>query len=318
MMSINEEESNADASSIGGRVADEMILIQRYRRLEFNVIAALCNAAQEPGEIILVCIQIIFSGALYNVHICVALFTGFAPNSFLVRNANRRDFHRKLKRDEVIRPPHIYDIVKVLTQDMSQCSADEPATNPAEMCVFMGGFAREAEEFLRMSPKFFFVICDILGAPGVDDAHPQRWKSRRRTQLVVPVIFRGGHYYMIFGQENIPVHRVHHPVQFFFSPDGRSLLLHMLTHFHCHQRGDALELLFTNEEKLSLYSIPKVSNCGYPSEAWNNLTEDEIELSIPFNLEHKPSDPNNRNFFVQLVRLSDSNNIVDINFPEKS
>ena len=69
-MSINEE-SNADASSIGGRVANEMILIQRYQRLEFNVVAALCNAVQEPGEIILVCIQIIFSKALYNVPICV-------------------------------------------------------------------------------------------------------------------------------------------------------------------------------------------------------------------------------------------------------
>lgn len=317
MMSINEE-SNADASSIGGQVANEMLLIQRYRRLEFNVVAALCNAVQEPGEIILVCIQIIFSKALYNVPMCVALFTGFVLNSFLVRNANRRDFHRKLKKGEVIRPPHIYDIVKVLTQDMSQCSADEPATNPAEMCVFMGGFPSEAEEFLRMSPKFFFVICDILGAPEVDDDPPQRWRSRRRTQLVVPVIFRGGHYYIIFGQENIPVHRVRHPVQFFFSPEGRSLLLHMLTLFHCHQKGDALELLFTHEEKLSLYSIPKVSNCGYPSEAWNNLTEDEIELSIPFNLEHNSSDPNNRNFFVQLVRLNDSNNIVDINFPQRS
>jgi hypothetical protein len=45
--------------------------------------------------------------------------------------------------------------------------------------------------------------------------------------------------------------------------------------------------------------------------------EDQIELNIPFNLEHDPSLPNNRNYFVQLVRLNDSNNIVDINFPEK-
>ena len=52
MMESTNEESNADVSSvIGGRVS-EMILVQRYRRLEFNVIAALCNAVQEPGETI--------------------------------------------------------------------------------------------------------------------------------------------------------------------------------------------------------------------------------------------------------------------------
>ncbi len=43
--STNNNDNNA------GRGAD-VILVQRYRCLERNVIAALCNAAQEPGETI--------------------------------------------------------------------------------------------------------------------------------------------------------------------------------------------------------------------------------------------------------------------------
>ena len=70
MMSINEE-SNADASSIGGRVANEMILIQRYQRLEFNVVAALCNAVQEPGEIILIVCYKLSSPKHYIMYLCV-------------------------------------------------------------------------------------------------------------------------------------------------------------------------------------------------------------------------------------------------------
>ena len=42
--SSNNNDNNA------GRV--DVIIVQRYRCLERNVIAALCNAAQEPGETI--------------------------------------------------------------------------------------------------------------------------------------------------------------------------------------------------------------------------------------------------------------------------
>ena len=40
----------SSGSNIGVRGTNEVVLIQRYVSMERNGIAALCNAAQEPGE----------------------------------------------------------------------------------------------------------------------------------------------------------------------------------------------------------------------------------------------------------------------------
>lgn len=316
--SINAEDNSSDAatalnnnsSCIGGRRV-EMILIQRYRSLDRNVNAALSNAAQDPGETAFFIYHITLLKANTNMS---ATLTGLCSNPFLWRIA-KSDINRKVKVDEV-RPPHIYDVLMMLTQDKSQESTDE-TMNPCELCVFMSGFENEAEEFLRLSPRFFFIICDVIG---VNNDHPQQWNSiRGRTQLVVPVILRGGYYYIICGQQNVPVYRIHHPEQFFFSADGRTLLLSMLHYWHCDKKGGMLEVLFTCDGKHSLYCVPKVaSNSGYPNELWNDLTEDQIQSNIPFKLVHEPLVENDHMYSVQLVRLDDSNNIVDIVFPDMS
>lgn len=231
-----------------------------------------------------------------------ATLTGLGDIFSLLRNAKGWDFNRKLKMED-IRLPHIYDVIDLLTEDNEALLT----ANPGSMCVFMGGFEAEAEEFKRLRPKFFFINCDLLiGAT--------QQGGENRTQLVVPVIFRGGHYYIIPGIENIPLYRVHRPEQFFFSTEGRCVLIRLLTRCYCHNRGDALSFLFTREGKLLMYCVPKVTDkCGFPNEMWDDLTEDQIELNIPFNLEHEPSVPNNRNYFVQLVRLNDPKNVIDIN-----
>ena len=225
----------------------------------------------------------------------------------MVRNA-KPDFNRKLTMED-LRLPHIYDVMKILTED----DVTLLTANPGSTCVFMGGFEFEKEEFRRMSPKFFFIICDMLIGTGEVNYNDPLQGLRRRAQLVVPVILKGGYYYIIPGRENIPLYRIHNPEHFFFSTEGKSALVSLLNQWYCHNRGDALDLLFTREGKLLLYSLPKVTDsCGFPNEMWGNLTEEQIKPNIPFQLVHVPSVPTHALYSVQLVRLNDSNNIIDI------
>lgn len=112
--------------------------------------------------------------------------------------------------------PHVFDIIALLAQRMPE-DLTQQAKQPKDLCVFMGGFASEAEEFMRFSPKFFFITCDLLA---VNDDFPQ-WDVGPRTQLVVPVIWREGYYYIISGHENIPLYRIHHPKDFFSPKTGK-------------------------------------------------------------------------------------------------
>ena len=203
-----------------------------------------------------------------------------------------------------LRLPHIYDVMKILTED----DVTLLTANPGSTSVFIGCFESDVEEFKRMSPKFFFIICDMLIAgedplQGLGD----------RAQLVVPVILKGGYYYIIPGRENTPIYRIHHPEQFFFSAEGRCTITRLLTQWHCHNRGDALSFLSTREGKLLMYCLPKVTDsCGFPNEMWGNLTVEQIKPNIPFQLVHDPSVPTHAHYSVQLVKLNDSNNIADI------
>ena len=112
-----------------------------------------------------------------------------------------------LKANEV-RLPHVFDIIALLAQRMPE-DLTQQSKKPNDLCVFMGGFASEAEEFMRLSPKFFFIICDLL------EVNVSQWEVGKRTQLVVPVIWREGYYYIISGHEDIPLYRIHHPKDFF-------------------------------------------------------------------------------------------------------
>ena len=68
----------------------------------------------------------------------------------------------------------------------------------------------------------------------------------------------------------------------------------------------------------SLYCLPNItSGNGWPSELWSKLSEDEIKTIMPFELVHEPIVKTNSKYCVQLVKLDDKKNIVDIKFPEK-
>jgi hypothetical protein len=240
--------------------------------------------------------------------------TGLASNFCLTRRTSiiRNNVHE----DELglFRLPHIYDIVTLLAQHMSEDSAHQKM-KPNELCVFMTGLASEAEEFMRLSPKFFFITFVMLEV-NVDFPH---WNVGQRTQVSVPVILRGGYYYIISGQENIPLYRIHNPKQFFFSTDGQSLLLRMIAHWHGDKEGNMFEMICAQGgSTFSLYCLPNItSGNGWPSELWSKLSEDEIKTIMPFELVHEPIVKTNSKYCVQLVKLDDKKNIVDIKFPEK-
>ncbi len=221
---------------------------------------------------------------------------------------------RNLKADDV-RVPHIFDVVTALAQHMSEGSAPQ-TMSPKDLCMFMGGFGSEAEEFMRLRPKFFFITCDVLD---VKDDVPV-WSTESiglRTPLVVPVILRGGYYYIIAGKENIPVYRIHHPKQFFFSIDGKALLIRMLTKWYC-GKDNVLELVHTPDGNHLFYCLPTFTiGDGWPCEVWNDVKLDEVNAIVPFHLVHEPFTYYQK-FTVQVVKLNDTTNIVDVRFPDSA
>mmetsp|Transcript_39 Transcript_39/g.54 ORF Transcript_39/g.54 Transcript_39/m.54 type:complete len:283 (-) Transcript_39:68-916(-) len=257
-----------------------MILIQRYMSLQNNTLAALCNAAQEPG-------------------LTASYLT-------LIKR------HGNLKANEV-RLPHVFDIIALLAQRIPE-DLTQQAKQPKDLCVLMGGFASEAEEFMRLSPKFFFITCDLL------EVNVSQWDVGQRTQLVVPVIWKGGHYYIISGHKDIPLYRIHHPKDFFFSNDGKALLLRMIAHWYCDsdEKGSVVDLHYTQDGKNTFYCLPNISGSDdWPIELWDDLNEDEINAIIPYEVVHEPVIPFNQKYSVQLVQLNDASNIIEVKFPKK-
>jgi hypothetical protein len=178
----------------------------------------------------------------------------------------------------------------------------------------MGGCATEAEEFMTLCPKFFFITSDVLE---VKDDVPV-WSSESiglRTPLVVPVILRGGYYYIIVGQENIPIFRVHHPKEFFFTIDGKALLIRILTHWSG-KNGKVIELIQTSNGVNTFYCLPTFNiGDGWLCELWKDLKIDQVNAIVPFTIVHEPVTYNQK-YAVQIVELNDSTNVVDIRFPE--
>lgn len=257
-----------------------------------------------------------FKGKYYRIIVSLTTNISASPigltGSYLPVTKRRGYF----KANEV-RLPHVFDIIAVLAQRMSEDltpQASNEAINPNELCVFMGAYASEAGEFMRLNPKFFFITCNLLE---VNDGFPQ-WEVGPQTQLVVPVIWREGYYYIISGQENVPLYRIHHPKEFFFSTEGKALLLRMLARWHGDKKGAVFDPIEIRGGKQGIYCLPNIgASDGWPAELWDDLNEDEINAIIPYQLVHEPVIPLNQKYSVQLVSLNDSHNIVDVKFPNK-
>lgn len=214
-----------------------------------------------------------------------------------------------------VRLPHIFDVITVLSQRIAGLT--QRTINPHDLCLFMGGFESEVEQFKTLSPRFFFITCDILK---LNDGFPQGDMGcvGIRTQLVVPVVLRGGYYYVIVGKGNTPVYRIHHPTQFFFSPKGKDFLTQMLVRSHCESKDCVLSPIFTPEGKHAFYCLPinlNTSCNGWPSELWDDLDEDVLNAMLPFEVVHEPVVSSNQKYSVQVLKLNDTTNIVDVMFP---
>lgn len=234
----------------------------------------------------------------------------------MIRSTSLRHGFNNLNAD-AIRFPHIYDVIKVMSHHISKDSDRQP-NDPNDLCWFMSGVASEAEEFMRLRPKFFFITCDVVlkcneNFPELDVGH-----FSRRSQFIVPVILKDGYYYVIDGRENTPVYRIHDPRQFFFSDEGRDALLQLLAKGLV--KSYALSSMHSPDGRHSLYCIPNLNTCegdGWPSELWSNLEEEEIRAILPFQLVHEPVVGLNQKYSVQVVKLNDTENIVDVRFPNK-
>eukprot|EP00573_Skeletonema_grethae_P013542 CAMPEP_0201697508 /NCGR_PEP_ID=MMETSP0578-20130828/11354_1 /ASSEMBLY_ACC=CAM_ASM_000663 /TAXON_ID=267565 /ORGANISM="Skeletonema grethea, Strain CCMP 1804" /LENGTH=217 /DNA_ID=CAMNT_0048183695 /DNA_START=236 /DNA_END=889 /DNA_ORIENTATION=+ len=208
--------------------------------------------------------------------------------------------------------PHVFDILRVMAIFANKLhnSSSLPCENidnvdvfsSNETCQFMSGIEAEAEIFARLNPKLFFITCRVL-----TDIKKGCFGSCANVSF--PVIFKGGHYYILVGEEDTPVYRVHEPNKLFFTLEGKLILKHLLKK----NKNWELEFYVDKYGKQSLYCIPSFTvDNAFPAGRWDGCSEDEINSMIPHPLVTRPKIPPTSKFSVQLVDIEDTENIVDI------
>lgn len=213
-----------------------------------------------------------------------------------------------------IRMPHVFDILSVLanitsTRDRNLSLTPRTKSNDiasGEICQFMSGLEAEAEVFAEMNPGFFFITCRVL----TDISSVDSFGSCANVSF--PVVFKGGHYYIIIGEENTPVYRVHQPAKLFFTPEGKMILKRLLRKNH-NLTGE-LDFFVDEDGKQSMYCIPKFT-CEdvFPGARWEDCNVSDINTMLPHPLVNQPIVPEPHKFSVQVLELSsDRENIVDI------
>lgn len=205
------------------------------------------------------------------------------------------------------RMPHIYDILDVL-----YCFRSIESSTSTQTCrskhIVMTGTEAEAEAFMTLHPKFFFVSCRVLVNIRSDGGHGPF------MNIVFPVIWKMGHYYVIVGEGDTPVYRIHHPDKFFFTFKGTLILKNLLSRYY---RGLGTEFDFSknDEGKHAPYYIPNFMIDDCPSERWDSAENVSIAKQLLLPLVHEPVVPGPHLASVQVIQMDDSHNIVDIKFP---
>ncbi|KAK1744847.1 hypothetical protein QTG54_004138 [Skeletonema marinoi] len=256
------------------------LLVQRYASSNIidNACTSFCNAIQEPGM-------------LSNVFL--------ANQGLFTSNLNPGS--------STARMPHVFDIISVMFNIVTHHSPVDGAPNNSEICLFMSGIESEVGLFMRMNPKFFFITCRIL----TDFTNVDSFVACANVSF--PVVFKGGHYYIIIGEENTPIYRVHQPVKLFFTFEGKLILKRLLRRNHSHT-GE-FDFHVNKDGKQAVYCIPNFASAGvFPGGRWDDCNSAEIESMMPHPLVKQPIVPDTHKFSVQVLELSDSENIVDIFF----
>ena len=206
-----------------------------------------------------------------------------------------------------IRAPHLRDVLVSLQRLLRP----DLANNESPSHIFMCGIESEAETFMKMRPKFFFINCEVI--MGIDqDVCPSLCAN-----IFFPVILKGGDYYIIVGEDRTPVYRLLNPKDLFFTFQGTEVLAYILSRNYC---GDGKRLSFhlNNDGKREAYCIPGfMDGIQYPcpSKRWENCKKSIIDKQLMFPLVDTPVVPANCKSSVQIVNLSGVNNIIDIKFP---
>lgn len=232
---------------------------------------------------------------------------GMLSNVFL---ANRGLCHSNMSNTTAARMPHVFDIISVMYNIATHLShaSDGRANNtiaPSEICQFLSGIESEAAIFARMNPKFFFVTCRVL----TDFSNVDSFGACANVSF--PVVYKGGHYYIIIGEEDTPVYRIHRPDKFFFTYEGKLILRRLLRKNHLHT-GE-LDFHASKDGKQAAYCIPKFSCADvFPGGRWDDCNSAEIDSMIPHPLVNEPIVPETHKFSVQVLELSDTENIVDV------
>jgi len=257
------------------------LLVQRYASSNIidNACTSFCNAIQEPGM-------------LSNVFL--------ANQGLFTSNLNPGS--------STARMPHVFDIISVMFNIVTHHSPVDGAPNNSEICLFMSGIESEVGLFVRMNPKFFFITCRIL----TDFTNVDSFVACANVSF--PVVFKGGHYYIIIGEENTPIYRVHQPVKLFFTFEGKLILKRLLRRNHSHT-GEFDFHVNKDNGKQNVYCIPNFASAGvFPGGRWDDCNSAEIDSMMPHPLVKQPIVPDTHKFSVQVLELSDSENIVDIFF----
>lgn len=202
-----------------------------------------------------------------------------------------------------IRIPHIFDVLLSLQRLLSP---DVISNETIPRHTFMCGVESEYETFMNMSPKIFFINCQVFMDIGQDG------RSGSCANIVFPVILKRGHYYIIVGEESTPVYRVRNPRELFFSSKGTQVLRYLLSRNYC-GKGKHIQLHLNKEGKQQAYCIPNfIEGNQCPTERYTECNNATIEKQLMFPLVDAPTVPPHCKLSVQIINLNDTENIVDI------
>ena len=201
-----------------------------------------------------------------------------------------------------IRIPHIYDVLQSLQRLFSP---DVTSNETIPKHTFMCGVESEYDIFMNMCPKFFFINCQFF--MDIRDS-----SSGTCANIVFPVILKGGHYYIIVGEEGTPVYRVHNPRELFFTLKGTQVLRFFLSRNYF-GKTKHFQLRMNKQGKQEPYCIPEfIDGIQCPTERYNKCNSAIIEKQLTVPLVDTPRVPPSHKLSVQIINLNDTENIVDI------
>lgn len=130
--------------------------------------------------------------------------------------------------------------------------------------------------------------------------------------IAFPVILKRGQYYIIMGEANTPVYRVLNPKDLFFTPRGKHWLLYLLSQNL--GEGEYLYFYETGDGRAETYCVPHFLDPV--SDRWDFCADGDIEELLHCPLVQQPIVPPSHRASVQIVNLDDSENIIDVTYPD--